>query len=401
MKFFRDLILTALATTVVILLVEGGLRLAQVRCEASLYEPEQERGYSLRPNAAGWSTGESEVYIRINSDGMRDRERPIARPRQTLRVAIIGASEAVAAEVPLNKTYKSVLNDDLSGTLGAGGQHADVLSFGVGGYTLSQEYLTLHNHVWKYQPQVVVLLLSPFSIMKATRQFYPGELKGAPVWLLRNGELVPDEITQHAPPINERTLHWKNLTSDWMNQSYFLSILNMARVKAGEMAAGIRIQPRKAVASSEPPERWRYDPNQPEVQECWAITEAFFQKMKDDCARHGAEFWIAPVEMSIQVHPVASERLAFQQRLGLETLDGVDSRLQQFGAAHGIPVINLSKPLGEYAAAHQVYLHGAPAAATNVGHWNELGNELAGHVIARELLARSSAVRHAIEEHLH
>jgi hypothetical protein len=398
MRFFRDLILTVLATAVVLAGLEGGLRLAQVRFEASFYQPERERGYALRPNAKGWSVGEADVYVRINSDGMRDRERPVARPPQTLRVAIIGASDAVAAEVPFEKTFKSVMNRDLSQALEPRGWQADVLTFGVGGYTLSQQYLTLHDHVWKYEPQVVVLLFSSSTVLKTTRTFFPGELQGAPVYLLNNGELVPDSITRNAPPISARSLLWKNRTSDWMNASRLLSLLNISRIKAGEAIAGFRLKAKRAAASSAPPERWHYDPSQPEVQESWAIAEALMHEMKADCALHHAEFWIAIGDQGVQVHPDLTERIAFQRRLGLTSLDAINQRVERFGAAEGIPTITLARPLGEYAASHGVFLHGPPAAKTNAGHWNELGNGIAGHAIAGELLAHSLAIRRAAEE---
>jgi hypothetical protein len=391
MRFFRDLILTVLATAVVLAGLEGGLRLAQVRFEASLYEPEAERGYALRPNAHGWSVGEAEVYVRINSDGMRDRERPVARPPQTLRVAIIGASDAVAAEVPFEKTFKSVMDRDLAQALAPINWRADVMTFGVGGYTLSQQYLTLHNHVWKYEPQVVVLLFSSSTVLKTTRKFLRGELQGAPVYLLENGELVPDAITRKTPPVNPRALLWKNRTSDWMNESRLLSLFNISRVKAGEALAGLRSKTKKAAASPGLPESWHYDPSRPELQESWAIAEAFLEKMKQDCALHNAEFWIAVGDQSVQVHPDVAERVAFQRHLGLKSLDAINERMERFDAAEGIPTIVLSRPLGEYAAAHGAFLHGP--GKTNTGHWNELGNEVAGHVIARELLAHSPAVR--------
>jgi len=298
--------------------------------------------------------------------------------------------------VPLEKTASTILGGDLSKALAPGANRADVLSFGVGGYTLSQEYLTLHNHIWKYQPQVVILLLSPFAILKTTREFFPGELRGTPIYELQNGELVPDAITRKIPPVQTRSLIWKNRTSDWMNASSLLSLLNIARVKAGELAAEIRIRPQKAAASSGPPELWYYNAEQPETQGAWTIAGRFIQEMKKECDRHGAEFWLVVVDQGIEVHPDLAERAAFQAQMNLTSLDGIARRLERFGAAHEIPVLALGPPLGEYAVSHGAYLHGSPASKANAGHWNELGNELIGHMIAHELLTRSQAVRCAI-----
>jgi hypothetical protein len=401
MKFSRDLVRAGLVTAAVLLVLEGGLRLARVRYEASLYQPEQERAYSLRPNAEGWSVDEAEVYIRINSDGMRDRERSISRPPQTLRVAVIGSSEAEARQVPLEETFKEVMNRDLSRDLEPRGWQADVLNFGVPSFTFSQEYLTLRNHVWKYTPQVVILLFSARPVLKTTRAFAQNELQGAPVYVLDSGKLVPDAITRNAPRIDAGRLLWKNRISDWMNRSSLLSLLNEAWIKSRELVEGLlpRLQTPSSSSQAQLTYRegvgdtWRYNPDQPEIRGSWAITDAFIKAMKEDCDLHGAEFWIVSADLEMQTHPSLAERAAFQSRLGLTSLDLVDHHLELLGAGSAIPVLALSQPLGEYAASHNVFLHGPMGARDNIGHWNEVGHEVVGHAIARELVTRSLVVR--------
>jgi hypothetical protein len=114
--------------------------------------------------------------------------------------------------------------------------------------------------------------------------------------------------------------------------------------------------------------------------------------MKKDCDRHGAEFWLVAADMAMQVHPSLEERVAFQRRMKLSSLDLVDRHVERFGLSQHIPVFALAPPLGGYSAAHDVFLHGPLGSRDNKGHWNEVGNELAGHAIARELVARSHAL---------
>ncbi len=401
MKFFKDLALTVLVTAAVILVLEAGFRLAGVHYDASLYEAEQERGFSLRPNAEGWTVDEANVYIRINSDGMRDHERPITRPPQTLRVAVIGSSEADARQVPLEKTFKEVLSRDLSRELEPQGWTADVLNFGVPSYSFSQEYLTLRNHAWKYSPQIVILLFSARPVLKTTRNFSPAMLEGAPIFQLRNGELVPDEITQNAPPLHPRKQLWKNRLSDWMNRSSLLLLLNAASAKSGDLVKALGQRPPghssaepSHLTFNDPDADWRYNPNNAEIQESWALTDAYIEAMKKDCDQHGAEWWLIPADLEMQVHPDLAERAAYQRRLNLDSLDLVDEHLQRLGDAHGIPVLALSRPLGDYAASHHVFLHGSMTVKNNRGHWNELGHAVVGHAIAQALITRSPAVRY-------
>ena len=393
MRFFRDLTLAAVACFAVLLALEGGLRVAGAHYEASLYQPEDERGYALRPGSEGWSTEEADVYVRINSDGMRDRERPVARPPHTLRIAVVGSSEADARQVPLDRTFEAVLGRDLSARLLPAGWQADVLNFGVPGYTFSQEYLTLRNHVWKYDPQVVVFVFSAFQVLKTTRNFFPGELKGAPVYVFQDGRLVPDSITRNTPALNAARLRWKNRLSDWMNRSRLLSLFNETRIGFHRVLAGLRPHSGSGGPSAlSKATRWSYDPGDPEIQPAWAIAEEFVRIMKEDCERHHAEFRIVVANGQAQVHPSLAERAAAQRRMQVSSLDGVDRRMEDFGRANGIPVLTLSGPLGEYAAAHGVYLHMPLGGKPNAGHWNEEGHEQVGHAIARDLLENSAAV---------
>jgi hypothetical protein len=40
----------------------------------TFYRPDAVLGYALEPGAEGWHTKEGRSYVRINSDGLRDRE---------------------------------------------------------------------------------------------------------------------------------------------------------------------------------------------------------------------------------------------------------------------------------------------------------------------------------------
>ena len=219
-----------------ILVLEAGLRLARDRYDASLFQPEPERGFSLRPHAEGWNVTGGETYVRINGDGMRDRERPVQRSADTLRVAVLGASNAEAREVPLEQTFEAVTQRELTPDFERRGKHIDVLNFGVTGYTLAQQYLTLRNHIWKYDPQVVVLIWDQYLLLKNTLKTDPPGPEGdsMPFDIVRNGRLQPAEPTLSLKLLRSSDpskIARRNLIADWMNRSNLLSMINWARVQ--------------------------------------------------------------------------------------------------------------------------------------------------------------------------
>jgi len=402
MRFIRDLTLAALASLAVILALEAGLRLARDRYEASFYQPDWERGYALRPNAEGWDVMESEVYIRVNSGGLRDRERIVPRPRQTLRVAALGSSEAAAFEVPLEETFEAEIERNLAPLIARRGNHVEVLNFGVPGYSLSQQYLTLKNYVWKYDPQIVVLVWNQYNLLRNTEETNPDGPQ-APFYVLRDGRLAPADPAFRMPSLrtfSQRNIAIRGRLADWMNDSYLLSMLRKANVELQNQINGLSATLRRhfGPAPTAPSRRprdylqwWPYLPDLPDMQENWKIGEAFLREMKQDCDRHGAELELVIVDEDMQSHPNAAVRKAFMRLKGLASLDASDERLEQISEANGIPVLALAPLLGEYASAHGVALHGI--GANNEGHWNKLGNQLAGQMIAGQLRVHSPTVQ--------
>src|SRR5882762_5363970 len=85
-----------------LLLLCGGILIALLIAEIALrvsgftyfdpYIVDQDVGFGLRPNAEGWWQQEGRTYVKINSQGFRDREHSFAKPPGSLRIAVLGDS---------------------------------------------------------------------------------------------------------------------------------------------------------------------------------------------------------------------------------------------------------------------------------------------------------------------
>ncbi len=229
MSFLKDAVRAVICVVALLALFEAAMRIAEVHHEASLYMPEDARGYALRPLSHGWDVDENPTYVQINSAGMRDKEHSVARPPDTLRIAVIGDSMAEARQVPLTKTFEAVMERRLAPCTPAG-KKIEVLNFAVPGYTLGQQLLTLRGPVRQYDPQIVILAMSmATAVTKNIRELEGAETHNAPVFELAGGTLKFDAQTLQRRPVNARALYWKNKTSDWMNSSEVLLLLNEAR----------------------------------------------------------------------------------------------------------------------------------------------------------------------------
>jgi hypothetical protein len=396
MKFFSDLSRACFCLLGALLIMELAMRASGERFQASFYAADYERGYALRPLAEGWNVSERENYVRINSRGLRDREHDLKRAGGTIRIAVIGDSESEAVQVPLERTYFSVMERALNDSQRHGSAKVEIINFGVGGYGLAPQYLTLQRQIWQYDPQIV-LVVNPVDglILRSSRRLYPGNAFGAPFFDIRNSKLELDaESLEQMALVAGRTAH-RPWTADLMNQSRFLSLVNSSRVKATNNAHQLmaRFHAHAAGVSPYPADYWKtfgfLGPANADLKDAWDISEALILAMHDEAARHGAEFWLCMLDIPPQVDPDPHRRIDLQTRLGLDTLWRSNQLLREFLAQSGIQYMDLAPELANFAAERNVILHGFKGMPRNTGHLNEAGHEAVGRTMAAMLQRHS------------
>ncbi len=105
-----------------------------------------ELGYELVPNVAFG-------HVRINSLGMRDVERPAAKPAGVFRVLVLGDSITLGAGMPLDDTYPKVMERALDRERPG----VEVWNGGVIGYNARQEAAWFERHGVELSPDLVVI----------------------------------------------------------------------------------------------------------------------------------------------------------------------------------------------------------------------------------------------------
>jgi hypothetical protein len=409
MRVLRDLACAGLAAILALLACEGCLRLAGVKYEASFFTAEAERGYALRPYAEGWEAGEGDNYVQINSAGMYDREHTLARPADTIRIAMLGSSEAEANQVRYDENFAGVLERTLNRKLEGSGRRVETLNFGVGGYNLAQMYLTLHDRVWQYDPQVVIVSYSNNLVLKNTPELDQDTPNDVRFMTIRDGRLEPDADSQAkmARRLDRRRLRLRGLLADLTNRSRVLSLANVTLSHLSERWSGWKSAWRKAgatagaAATSALPadyqQVWPFlspedetPPADPRLGRASEVGDAIFLKMNQEAREHGAEFWLFVLDIPLQVNPDEALRSAFMKQHGMEALDRAERRLLAFCARQGIhaaalaPALLPSIPPG-------VAIRGFPGHDVGDGHYNLTGHILIGEYLA-DLLYRNSAL---------
>lgn len=379
------------------------------------YQPDEARGYSLWPGAEGRYRREGAAHVRINSDGLRDREHEKAKPAGTLRIAVVGDSYAEAFQVEREKAFWSVLETRLRGCPALDGREVEVINFGVSGYGTAQELLTLREKVWAYSPDVVLLALTTNNdvldnsrALKATDEI--------PYFVMRDGQLTLDDSFRRTAAFRlrnsalNRTGRWlrehlrfvqavhegqgaiKSRLDAWRERRRLAKEKEQGGAAAGVVQAtgasqgdatapaggggpGDELGTANAIYREPADDVWRG---------AWVVTEKLLAEMNAEVKSHGARFYVVTLSNGIQVYPDPAAREAFARRVGAADLFYAERRFQSLGEREGFPVYNLAPDLQAYADRTKVFLHGFGAQRGN-GHWNEDGHRVAGEMLTEKL----------------
>ncbi len=373
---YGKLLLLIAGTVVGLLMAEGYLRIVQVGAPLP-YTTDPNCGTRLQPGFRGWFRKEGHAYVEVNKWGFRDLEWTEQKPEGVFRIAVLGDSYAEALQVMREETFWSVMESELQQADVLPEKRVEVLNFGISGFGTAQELLTLQNHVWQFDPDVVLLLFVPGNdVRNNSKRLEPYPVRPFFVW--QGSDLVQDvSFRQHPDYLKARS--GLTRTKVWLiNHSRLLQLINELTNRPPRGKGG------SETAASEPglDECVYLEPENESWKEAWDITERLLMKTYEETRQRGVLFVVATGTSAIQIDPDPTVRQAYRDRLGVDELFYPDRRIARLGTRCGFPVVGLAQPMREYAEEHRVYLHGFENTRPGTGHWNAQGHTIAGRVLA-------------------
>ncbi len=381
----KDLLLAVCVCLALLCVAEAALHLCGAKFDASLFQIDPVRSYSFRPNAFGWHTAESDILVHINAEGNRDRLRSLQPSPGTLRIAVLGSSTTAALEVEQDQTYTALLERNLSRS----GAPVEVLNFAVDGYGSAQDYYTLRDQVWRYHPQIVIDEVSLKQyVLNSTKQYSTTALL-YPYFRVQGDHVVPDEASEKIPRPTQEQVSRSNRIRTAVNSIDLVLLFTQVKKQLG-----VKVKPLfavgKATASSDDPRNdpWRWTlvpPKFPQIEQGWKVVEGLTLAMRDESARHGAEFWVITSDDAFQINPDPQVGEILRSRMQADNLDYGDIRYDSFLTAHNVNHIHLEPQLLAYVRTTGAYLHGGPKIQPGEGHWNVLGHQVVAELVAQDL----------------
>jgi hypothetical protein len=365
------------------------------------YEIDPALGYSLRPNIEGWYRKEGISYVKINRDGQRDREHAKVKPPGTIRVAVIGDSFTEAMHVEMNQTFWSIAETNLRNCPALGSRKVEFINFGVSGYGTAQEYLMLHEHVWQYSPDVVLLAVTTNNdVTDNSRDLR--KANDVPYFVYTDGKLTLDDSFKETKTYKVRQSVPSRLVGWIQDHSRLIQAINSANrsfkywlaTRRARSAAAKSAETKSPTQGDEPGiENAVYkQPNDPVWNDAWRVTEGLIEKMRDEATINGAKFVVVTLSHGIQVYPDPKVRQTFIDRYGISDLFYPDHQFEKICEREHVPAIILGPRLQEYAERNKVFLHGFGSDIGN-GHWNQSGHRVAGELIAKDLCATGGLLK--------
>jgi hypothetical protein len=404
-KLFARLLLILLGFLLGGIVAEVALRVAGYSYP-EFYSLDQLRGYALRPGAEGWYRKEGNVYVRINSEGLRDQEHSLAKPPDTIRIAVVGDSYPEGFSVSLEETFWWVMGKKLQECNAFPGKKIEVLNFGVSGYGTAQELITLREQVWKFSPDIVMLAVTTNNDITDNNRALK-KTDEIPYFVHQNNELKLDDSFK-----GSRAFRWQqsgiSSLGRWMrDHSRVVQAMIQGHHGIKVLLASWRARrSRKVETPSGPAGRNGEAPQKPDLfsrseelgtdnlvylepantvwNDAWSVTEDLILEIRNEVNSRGAKFVVVTLSNSPQVLPNPEVRESFKRRFGITNLFYPDDRIKRVCARAGIPVITLAPQMQEIAQRSDVFLHGFGENLGN-GHWNATGHRVAGELIAKTI----------------
>jgi HEAT repeat protein len=127
--------------------------------------------YVMKSDGTGWPPWEE-----FNGDGLRDRTRPHEKPDDLIRVAILGDSVTLGAELRPERAYPQLMEQRLA----AEGRRVEVMSVALWGWSTRQERIAWHRIARLYHPDHVILAVCLNDIPELFNN-----LERPPRWLMQ------------------------------------------------------------------------------------------------------------------------------------------------------------------------------------------------------------------------
>jgi hypothetical protein len=333
------------------------------------YHPEY--GFFHRPGARGWiQTPEYTSYVRMSSQGLRDREIPVPKPEGTYRLLVLGDSFVEGAQVAMDETLPKQLERLLGGGQG-GNRPLDAVNAGNAGFGTAQELLFLEREGPVYRPDLVILVFyvdndAANNGIRIARK-YNLDTTHRPFFVLDdNNQLRPTPLAPIEPE------PYGAVRDLLRNHSLIFA------VSENLMTAKVSAKRYHAMRMDKDPTMYRIDPPN-EWKAAWEVTEALLARARTSAEAIGAELLVVAAPSQFQIYDEDFSELlktGNQSEREKYSQEAPNRRLAEVAERANVRLLDLLPGIRAAAATSDTPLY-----YREDGHWTPAGHALAARLV--------------------
>ena len=256
-------------------------------------------GWAHQPGQEGiFETPQFRTFVRINENGLRDREHTYERQNDIQRILVLGDSFAWGYGVEESERFTQRLEEVLD---------VEVINAGVSGYSTDQELLWYRTEGIKYETDLVILVVAGNDVGDNDRQLV-STIYYKPKFVIEDGRLVS---TGHPVPetsLQGKTVYFLSQRSSlayFLVQRYFDALSTYGRIKNNSVQMSLPVS--EVPAEKEP----------------FILTLALIDEMRNIAASGRAEFMIVTTDnwWNLQSEATYTDFVAALRSEGYPVLD--------------------------------------------------------------------------------
>ncbi len=322
--------------------------------------------------------------FRFNSQGWRDREYPLEKPKGAFRILVLGDSFTEGLQLPVEETFTERLEEKLNRDQN---RPIEVINTGVGAFSTDQQYLALKHYGVPYKPDLIILAFCVENDIYGNLLELRGEHHKPYFFIDESGRLVQKKF--ELPKYENIKNFLRNHLQLYMFLRKRISKMNqlaslLMRLGLVRDTAGIQ-RNEHGVFIDYATHLARYSPS---WEKAWEVTKALLLSIRDEAHRLNAGFLLVLINYDVLVHnDLWQEALATypSMREGEWDLGKANRLLVEFCKINDIEVLDLLPNFQEEAARSGERLY-IPVE----GHWNRRGHELAAELIYENVMDTGS-----------
>ncbi len=284
-----------------------------------------------------------------NRDGFHDQDHELAKPRGTLRIALLGDSFVEGIQLRLEDLLHRRL-ESLLATKTPRPLEVETLAFGWSGWGQANELAALRAHAMSYAPDLVLL------------EFLP-----------------TNDVANNHPELEvDRMLSWPRLFSVVAGQRG-LRFTALLADRIDHVLA--RVAGRSANVDEEVFAKRLSAPRAAAWEEAWGKTHSLVSEIATVTSQHGARLVVVIYPSAPEVRALAEQ----QATTNAFDFEGPARRMREACARAGIPCLDLGPRFARLDSNDRSHLF-----LNGDGHWSSFGHARAAEEVARFLLGETA-----------